>query len=81
MQEVLDETRAYQERLPDFYYLDLTLTYRTNHKKFSGIWAIQVKNILNQQPATGYVYNDYKQSVEPVHGMGILPFISYKIEF
>jgi hypothetical protein len=79
--EVLDETRAYQVRLPDFYYLDLTLTYRTNHKKFSGIWAIQVKNLLNQKPATGYVYNDFNQSVEPVRSMGIVPFLSYKIEF
>jgi len=79
--EVLDEARAYTVRLPDFYFLDLTLTYRTNHRKFSGIWAIQIKNILNQQPATGYVYNDFNQSVEPVHGMGILPFVSYKVEF
>ena len=59
----------------------LTLTYRTNHRKFSGIWAIQVKNLLNQKPDLGYVYNDFNQSVEPVKGMGILPFISYKIEF
>ena len=79
--EVLDDSRAYTERLPDFVYLDLTLTYRTNHKKFSGIWAIQLKNLLNQRPAIGYVYNDFNQCVEPVHGMGILPFISYKIEF
>lgn len=79
--EVLDDSRAYETRLPNFVYLDLTLTYRTNHKKFSGIWAIQLKNLLNQQPATGYVYNDFNQSVEPVKGMGILPFISYKIEF
>lgn len=79
--EILDEDRAYEVKLPDFVYLDLTLTYRTNHRKFSGIWAVQLKNLLNQQPPTGYVYNDFNQSVEPVHGMGILPFISYKIEF
>lgn len=79
--EVLDDALAYTTRLPEFYYLDLTLTYRTNHKKFSGIWAIQVKNLLNQKPDLGYVYNDFNQSVEPVKGMGILPFISYKIEF
>jgi len=78
---VLDVSRAYAERLPDFFYLDLTLTYRTNHKKFSGIWALQVKNILNQKPPVGYVYNDFNQSIEPVTGMGIIPFISYKIEF
>jgi hypothetical protein len=79
--QVADESRAYDLRLPEFFYLDLTLTYRTNHKKFSGIWAIQVKNLLNQKPDLGYVYNDFNQSIEPVMSMGILPFISYKIEF
>ncbi len=78
--EILNESMAYKNHLPEFYYLDLTLTYRTNHRKFSGIWAIQVKNLLNQKPATGYVYNDVNQSVEPVRSMGILPFLSYKIE-
>ncbi len=79
--EVLDDARAYTVRLPDFYYLDLTLTFRTNHKKYSGVWAIQVKNLLNQKPATGYVYNDFNQCIEEVKSMGILPLISYKIEF
>jgi hypothetical protein len=79
--EVLNENQAYRERLPAFCYLDLTLTYRTNHRRFSGVWAIQLKNLLNQKPVTGYVYNDFNQSVEPVKSMGILPFLSYKIEF
>jgi outer membrane receptor protein involved in Fe transport len=78
---VSDESKAYQPRLPDYWYLDLTVTYRTNHRRFSGIWAIQVKNVLNQRPDIGYVYNDFNQSVEPVKGMGIIPFISYKVEF
>jgi hypothetical protein len=79
--EVPDESKAYEERLPDFFYLDLTLTYRTNYRKFSGTWALQVKNLLNQKPPTGYIYNNYSQSIEPVSSMGILPFLSYKIEF
>jgi hypothetical protein len=79
--QVLDEEKAYQPKLPDFYYLDLTLTYRTNYKKFSGILAIQVKNLMNQKPDIGYVYNDFNQTIEPVRSMGIIPFISYKVEF
>ena len=79
--EVLDDAAAYTLKLPDFLYIDLTLTYRTNHKKFSGIWAIQIKNLLNQAPVVGYVYNDFSQSIEPVKSMGLIPFISYKIEF
>lgn len=80
-QQVMDESRAYEPRYPDFFYLDITVTYRTNHRKFSGIWAVQVKNILNQKTEIGQVYNDFNQSIEPVRSMGILPFISYKIEF
>jgi hypothetical protein len=79
--QVPDEANAYVPRLPDFYYLDLTITYRTNHKKFSGIWALQIKNLLNQRPDIGYVYNDFNQSIEPVKSMGIMPLLSYKIEF
>ncbi|MFZ4571889.1 MAG: TonB-dependent receptor [Bacteroidales bacterium] len=79
--EVLDEAQAYIPRLPGFCYVDFTLTYRTNHKKFSGIWALQIKNLLNQKPATGYVYNDFTQAAEKVVSIGILPLVSYKIEF
>ena len=79
--EVLDDSQAYFPRLPAFCYLDFTLTYRTNHKKFSGIWALQIKNLLNQKPPTGYIYNDFNQSVEKSISIGILPLISYKIEF
>ncbi|MCX6266446.1 MAG: TonB-dependent receptor [Bacteroidetes bacterium] len=79
--EVLNDQEAYSQRLPSFCYLDISLTYRTNHRKYSGVWTIQVKNLLNQRPANGYVYNDYNQSVEPVKSMGLLPFLSYKIEF
>jgi len=79
--EIFDEANAYRSQLPPFYYLDLTLTYRTNHRKFAGTWAVQVKNLLNLKPVTGYVYNDFTQSIEEVRSMGIIPFISYKVEF
>jgi len=68
-------------RLPSVFYLDLTLTYRTNHKKFSGIWALQIRNLLNQKPIVGYVYNDFNESVETQKSLGIVPLLSYKIEF
>lgn len=79
--EVPDEEHAYEIRLPAFFYIDLTLTYRTNHRKFSGIWAIQIRNLLNQRPVVGYHYNDFNQTIETERSLGIIPLISYKIEF
>jgi outer membrane receptor protein involved in Fe transport len=79
--EVLDEMNAYVPRLPSFFYLDLTLTYRLNYRKVSGILAIQIRNILNPQPDVGYLYDDFNHTIEPQKSLGILPLISYKIEF
>jgi hypothetical protein len=79
--EVLDESVAYSPGLPAVFYIDLTVTYRINHKKFSGIWAIQVRNLLNQHPDVGYIYNDFNQTIEPQKSLGILPVVSYKVEF
>jgi hypothetical protein len=79
--EVLDEANAYTHKLPDFFYLDLTITLRTNHKKYSGIWALQIRNLLNQHPDVGYVYNDFNRTIEPEKSLGIIPLMSYKVEF
>ena len=79
--DVLIESTAYSPKLPDVFYLDLTVTYRINHKKFSGIWAIQVRNLLNQHPDVGYLYNDFNYTIEPQKSLGILPVMSYKVEF
>ena len=79
--EILYETDAYKPRLPAFFYLDLTITFRTNHKKYSGIWALQIRNLLNQHPDVGYVYDDFKHDIEPQSSLGIIPLISYKVEF
>jgi hypothetical protein len=29
----------------------------------------------------GYVYDDFKHTIEPQSSLGIIPLISYKIEF
>lgn len=79
--EVFDEANAYRPRLPSYLYVDLTLTYQLNFRKVSGILAVQVKDLLDYQPDTGYSYDDYNHSIEPQKSLGILPLISYKIEF
>lgn len=78
---VYDYTQAYQNQLPAFFYTDFTVSYRVNHQKYAGIWAIQIKNVLNHRPVVGYRYNGYDQQVEAILPMGMVPVISYKIEF
>ena len=79
--EVYDETRAFADQEPYSKFFDLTLTYRINRKNYSGIWAIQVKNILGSPLNEGYSYNYKVDKVQKDRTVVVLPVLSYKIEF
>ncbi len=79
--QVDDLDHAWSEQLPSFLYTDLTITLKRNHKKFTGSWAVQIKNMLNHRPVVGYRYDSYSKQIEEILPMGIVPSIGYKIEF
>lgn len=77
---VFDEYRAFEIQSPSTFIVDLTVTYRTNKLRYSGIWALQVKNLL----AAKYYFLDYNYQtgrVEEANEGFPLPVLSYKIEF
>jgi len=78
---VLDYERAFEEQIPDVYYLDITVSYRRNRPKYSGIWSAKVGNLLGQKEFYGYKYNLKTNVIEPDEEAIVFPNISYKIEF
>ncbi len=78
---VYDETRAWEGKEVPLVIWDFTLTYRRNHEHRSGVWAIQIKNLLQNSPA---IYREYDRLVDgevTQVGSSILPVISYRVEF
>lgn len=78
---IYDYTRAFEEHDPDIYQFDLTLTYKVNHKRYSGSWALQVMNVFGRNEFYGYDYNYKTGHVEKDKVRVIVPSISYKINF
>ena len=78
---IYDETKAFQNSMPATYNLDITFTLRTNKKRHSGIWALQIKNALGSPMYSGYDYYYKTGKIEDTKVVVILPIISYKIEF
>lgn len=78
---IYDETKAFQDQMPATYNLDITVTYRTNKKKHSSIWALQLKNALGSPMYEGYDYYYKTASIKSNEVVIILPVLSYKIEF
>jgi hypothetical protein len=78
---IYDESKAFQDQMPATYNLDLTVTYRTNKKRHSSVWALQIKNALGSPMYSGYDYYYKTAAIENQKVVIILPVLSYKIEF
>ncbi|MBN2519402.1 MAG: TonB-dependent receptor [Bacteroidales bacterium] len=77
---IYNETKTFSKQMPPVKYFDLTITYRINKSNYSGIWALQAKNLLGE-PYGGYEYNYKTKKVETNNIVIIIPVLSYKIEF
>ncbi|MDD2195745.1 MAG: hypothetical protein PHE03_09865 [Bacteroidales bacterium] len=76
-----DETRAFEEQSSTIYNMDISITYRANKRRYSGVWALQVKNILGCPMDEGYLYDYKTNSIERMKIPIIIPALSYKVEF
>lgn len=79
--EIFDETRAFEEQLPSTFTVDFTVTYRNNHRNYSGVWALQVKNLLGANMYHGRYYNLRDDEFQMDKEVVIVPSLSYKVEF
>jgi hypothetical protein len=78
---VFDETRAFSSQFPAALTSDITLSYKINKRKTSHEFALKILNIGGYTGQYGYIYNEKLQAVEKLSVIGILPNISYKIQF
>lgn len=78
---VFDETRAFSCQFPAALTSDITVSYKINKRKTSHEFALKVLNIGGYTGQYGYIYNDKLQAVEKMSVTGIVPNISYKIQF
>lgn len=79
---IYDESRAFEKQLPTSINADVSITYRMNRKKYSSVIALQVKNILGTPTYQDYDYNHKTNQIQQTKTSGgMLPSLSYKIEF
>lgn len=78
---VYDESKAFTQQGKPVTYLDVTITWKANHARYTGTWALQVKNALAAGNDYGYYYNYRSNSLEKDVARVVLPVLSYKIEF
>lgn len=76
-----NENKAFDEKTSPTYYFDVTITYRMNRRSYSGVLALQIKNVFGSPSFYGYEYNYRTASIEADRERIMIPVISYKVEF
>lgn len=80
-EEVLDFDRAYETKVPDYFRMDIGVSYRRNHPNWSWVLSLDIQNVTGRLN----VYNDYysaeRMAIETNYMNGLIPILNYRVEF
>lgn len=78
---IYNEALAFSERGKTLVFLDFNFSFTTNKKKRKSVWAIQVKNLLNNGNALYREYDTVLDKEVEVKSTSFFPNIYYRLEF
>ena len=76
-----DESLAFTEKGATLLFLDFNFSYTINKKKRKTVWAIQVKNLLNNGNALYREYDTVLDKEVEIKSTSFFPNIYYRLEF
>ena len=75
------DSEAFSLKQKDFFKIDFRIYYKNNKKKYNSMVALDFQNLTNAQNEA-YSYYDVQQSaVVQKYQLGMIPNLSYRIEF
>jgi hypothetical protein len=75
------EKEIYSEKLNDFFRLDLRFLWRKNKTNYTRTLALDIRNATNRKNAAWYYFDEELKTVVKKYQLGIIPFLSYRIDF
>ena len=79
--EVLDNSRAFEMRYDQYIRPDFKIGMKTNIKKTTHTWSIDLQNFIGRKNVFMYRYEDATQSINTLYQRGFLPDVRYQILF
>ena len=78
---VYDDNNLNAKQMEPYVRFDFQINYTINKKKTTRVWKIDIQNVLNRANPAGLFFNADLKKVETYTQLGILPTLSYRIEF
>ena len=76
-----DYTRAYSEKLPDYFRMDLNINMKNNFKRFSVEWFIEINNITNHKNIWQKYFDVARNREEYIYQYGFMPVGGCRVYF
>jgi hypothetical protein len=76
-----DVTRAFQEKLGDYFRLDARLVWRKNKPGFTRSISLDIQNVLSIENDGFQYYDRFQQRVLIQKQLGIIPILAYRVDF
>lgn len=73
--------RPMAEQLPMFYRIDVRVYLKRERKGHTGMWAIDLQNLTNAENVAFRYFDVRKDEVVTKYQLGLIPNLSYRIEF
>jgi hypothetical protein len=78
---IYNNSEAFSQKLPDYFRIDFGSYFRRNKKKYSWTFSFDAQNIINRQNVEDIIYDPVSRMIEVEKNLGIIPVLSWKIEF
>lgn len=80
-EQVIDQSKINTLTADPYIRVDFSVSYRINSKKVAHYLLLDVQNLLNRENNIGLYYNPSKRDIEKNKWIGIVPVLSYRIDF
>lgn len=67
--------------LAPFQRVDLRIYLRKDRKRHTGLWALDIQNVLDRKNEAFHYFDTRKGEVTTKYQLGLIPNLSYRIEF
>jgi outer membrane receptor protein involved in Fe transport len=66
---------------PNYFRVDFGVNYRRNKKKYSWIISLDIQNLTNRYNVANIQYDPDSHGIDYSYNLGIIPVLSYKVQF
>ncbi|MFK7775674.1 MAG: carboxypeptidase-like regulatory domain-containing protein [Saprospiraceae bacterium] len=78
---IYNEAEAYTLKQKDIFKTDLRVYWKRNKKKFNSTLALDIQNVTNTKNESFKYYDTFLDEVVQKYQLGLIPILSYRIEF